>query len=362
MRIETLFLRNFRNYRDASVSDLSPRVNMLIGANAQGKTNLLEAMCYLSIGRSFRGAPDSRLIRDEEKSARLKGQFISGGFSQNVEIALFADGKKSILSNGLPLRRTGELLGLLNTVVFSPEDLKTVKEGPSLRRRLLDMEISKIRPVYYNELVSYNAVVKQRNKALRMNGGDRALIDVYNQQLAAYAEPIIKRRSGFLEALSKEAEKIHRFLSGEREELFLVYRPSAALEHVKESLLEKLSQNLEREREMGSTMYGPHHEDFSILINGRDARLYGSQGQQRTAILAIKLATVKLASSALKDRPVALLDDVFSELDRDRRERLLSLVDDYQVFITGTDEADAAQLREKKLIRISGGKIIAAED
>lgn len=328
---------------------------MVIGENAQGKTNLLEAMCYLSIGRSFRGAPDNRLIREGEQKGQIQGQFQSGGFSQKVEVGLYADGKKSLAANGMPLRKTGELMGLLNTVVFSPEDLKTVKEGPSLRRRLLDMEISKIRPVYYNELVNYNAIVKQRNKLLRMNDIDEGLLSVYNNQLAEYAELIIRRRGGFLDMLSKEAQKIHQFLSDDQEELFLIYRPSASLENIRESLLEKLSQNIERERERGSTLYGPHHEDFIMMVNGRDARMYGSQGQQRTAILSIKLATVKLASSALKDKPVALLDDVFSELDMSRRERLLYLVDDYQVFITGTEQMDAEKLKGQNVIRIHRG-------
>lgn len=357
MIIEKLVLKDFRNFSSLVFDDLSPAVNLLVGENAQGKTNLIEAVNYLSCLKSFRGAGEAQLIREGCKSAYLAVSYRMASHGGKVEAALFSGEKRSVKVGGIPIRRVGELMGVINTVVFAPEDLKTVKESPSLRRRLLDMEISKIRPLYYADLQRYAICIKQKNRLLKEQRVDDALLDTFNETAAEAGAKIIRRRAKFVEMLAKEAAAIHAQLTDGGEKLEISYKGCVEGENLQEALIHKLAENREREKELRVSLIGPHREDLSIQVNGRDSKLYSSQGQQRTAMLSIKLACAQIAWHSTGERPVILLDDVFSELDISRRERLLSIIKKNQVFITSTDISGIKDVRGAKIFKVSGGQI-----
>ena len=229
------------------------------------------------------------------------------------------------------------MIGRINTVIFSPEDLKTVKESPTLRRRLIDIEIAKLSPSYYTALQGYQAALKEKNLLLKADKPDFTLVDVYNGQLISYAKVIIKKRAQFFETLCKYSSHYHKLLTDNAEELNLRYRPCAELEDIEGSLNEKLVAGFQRECEQRMALIGPHREDFDIIIDEKEAKLMASQGQQRTAMISIKLACAAAADDYAGELPVLILDDVFSELDKKRRERLLGLAENFQVFISTTE-------------------------
>jgi len=357
MFIKKLILKNYRNYEQLTLEELHPHINVFAGENAQGKTNLIEAVNYLSCGKSFRNVSDSHLVREGQERGYIAIQYGLASYAGRVEAALFHDGRRSILLNGLPVRKISEMIGVVNSVVFAPEDLKTIKESPALRRHLMDMEISKIRPIYYLDLQRYHIILKNKNKLLKQRTPDQALLATYNDSLLEYAEKLILRRKKFLELLQERAASLHYQLTGERESLALHYRAAADLSEVKNSLQKKLESAAGRERELGVSLVGPHREDIQILIDGKDSRYFSSQGQQRTAMLSIKLACAEIAYETTGERPVILLDDVFSELDIGRRKRLLSLMKNNQVFITATDATGVERFKEAKYYRVSAGAI-----
>lgn len=338
MRIRKIALKDFRGFSRLELDGFSKKVNVLIGKNAQGKTNFIESINYLSCGKSFRGASGAQMVREGCEICGIRAEYSKKSHNGKVEVVLQKDGRRSIKVNGLPARRMAELMGVANSIVFAPEDLQTVKGSPQLRRRLMDIEISKMRTAYYLELQKYYTILKNKNKILKAQKIDDALLSVYNEALCQSAEYIMKKREAFLAKLEQAAGEIFSFLAG-GEELAIRYRACAELGHLPDSIAFKLQSAERREKELHTAMVGPHREDLEILINGRDARLYASQGQQRTAMLAIKLGCAKIAQEATGEAPILLLDDVFSELDIGRRERLLSLTGENQVFITATDAA-----------------------
>ena len=318
MRIRKIALKDFRGFSRLELLGFSEKLNVLIGKNAQGKTNFIESINYLSCGKSFRGASGAQMVREGCEICGIRAEYSKKSHNGKVEGVLQKDGRRSI--------------------VFAPEDLQTVKGSPQLRRRLMDIEISKMRTAYYLELQKYYTILKSKNKILKEQKIDDALLGVYNEALCQSAEYIMKKREAFLAKLEQAAGEIFSFLAG-GEQLTIRYRACAELSHLPDSIFFKLQSAERREKELHTAMVGPHREDLEILINGRDARLFASQGQQRTAMLAIKLGCAKIAQEATGEAPILLLDDVFSELDIGRRERLLSLTGENQVFITATDAA-----------------------
>lgn len=337
MHITKLALRDFRNFEALTLEDLNPGINVFAGRNAMGKTNLLEAINYLSCARSFRGAPDAKLIRDGQAFAGIFAQYAVDSHRGKIEIGILGEGKRSVRLNGLPVRKISELMGALNSIVFAPEDLRIIKEAPSLRRRMMDMELCKISPGYYRSLQSYSLALKSKNKLLKNPRADAGVLSAYSEQMAAYGEQMIEERAAFVEQLNACTARFYHNLQGVSEGIEIRYKCSAEVENARESLLAKMQANAAREREMGVCLTGPHREDLEILINGRDSKIYASQGQQRTAMLAIRLASLEVAQAQTGEAPVLLLDDVFSELDRRRRESLMEIVSGNQVFITCTD-------------------------
>lgn len=337
MHITKLALRDFRNFEALTLEDLNPGINVFAGRNAMGKTNLLEAVNYLSCARSFRGAPDAKLIRDGQAFAGIFAQYAADSHRGKIEIGILGEGKRSVRLNGLPVRKISELMGALNSIVFAPEDLRIIKEAPSLRRRMMDMELCKISPGYYRSLQNYSLALKSKNKLLKNPRADAGVLSAYSEQMAAYGEQMIEERAAFVEQLNACTARFYHNLQGVSEGIEIRYKCSAEVENARESLLAKMQANAAREREMGVCLTGPHREDLEILINGRDSKIYASQGQQRTAMLAIRLASLEVAQAQTGEAPVLLLDDVFSELDRRRRESLMEIVSGNQVFITCTD-------------------------
>ena len=353
MFIKSLTLKNFRNYSDQSLT-FDEKTNVFIGNNAQGKTNLLEALYLFSMGKSFRTSQDSDLISFGESYTKAELRFCDRNREHILEIIILRDKKKQIKINGMTISRLSELIGHLNVVLFYPEELGLVKEGPHIRRRFMDVAISQLRPAYYHTLGKYQRVVEQRNKLikkLRIPGGESLAetLFVWNEKLVDYGMELYRYREEFMERLGALAQKAHFEASGEK--LTLVYKPRFAN---REAFLEKLSQGFERELEQGFTLYGPHREDFEILINEREAKVFGSQGQQRSAVLSLKLAQADLLFEEYEEYPVLLLDDIMSELDQTRRAYLAGKIPDKQVFITCT-ELDTL-LTQGRVFKVTSGK------
>jgi DNA replication and repair protein RecF len=335
MYLHSLTLKNYRSYAALSVR-FADGINILQGRNAAGKTNILEAIGMLSYGKAFRTQKDAECIKDGGETAYIKGGVVTRGGTLTIEALLSAAEKKSLKVNGQPVRRMGELFGNFIAVVFSPEDLKTLKESPSLRRRFVDMEISKLHPAYFYELQDYGRALAQKNALLKSRIPEaqlKKLVTIYNEQLAQHGERIIKARQEFLGRLTDVGRDIHRELSG-GEALELKYRCSASGPDIRQALFDRMDKSLTSEIEQGFCLYGPHREDFSVSLGGAEIRAYSSQGQLRTAMLSLKLATFDIARADFGESPVLLLDDVFSELDEARQAALLKRVQGAQCFIT----------------------------
>ena len=335
MHLESLVLKNFRSYESLSVS-FAEGINILQGQNAAGKTNVLEAVGFLSMGKSFRTQKDAECIRTGAEAAYIKGGLLRVQGGMSVEVQLSVLDKKSLKVGGQPVRKMGELFGNFIAVVFSPEDLKVLKESPSLRRRFIDIEISKLRPAYFYDLQDYGKALAQKNALLKSRMASAQLgklVSIYNEQLAAHGARIIGARQAFLDRLDELGRSVHAELSG-GEALSLKYKSSAAGGDVRQTLFEKLEKSLESEIEQGFCLHGPHREDIAVSLQGSEIKAYSSQGQIRTAMLSLKLATFEIARADFGESPVLLLDDVFSELDCARQEALLSRIRGAQCFIT----------------------------
>ncbi|MBQ4517259.1 MAG: DNA replication/repair protein RecF [Clostridia bacterium] len=337
MYIKSLSLKNFRNYQEQHLT-FDEGTNVFCGDNAQGKTNLLEALYLFSMGKSFRTVQDADLIRFGEEYTKLTLVFCDRNREHTLEIIILRNKRKQIKINGLTISRLSELVGHLNVVLFYPEELGLVKEGPHIRRRFMDVALSQLRPAYYHTLGRYMRVVEQRNKLIKRirssqhTAGLSETVFVWNEKLADYGLELMRYRAEFMERLDALAQKAHFEASGEK--LNVVYKPRFT---TKEEFLKKLEENFSREVEQGYTLYGPHREDFEIFINDKVAKTFGSQGQQRSAVLSLKLAQADLLFEEYGEYPVLLLDDIMSELDQTRRAYLAGKIPDKQVFITCTE-------------------------
>ena len=357
MYVKKLTMEGFRNYKTECFT-FSPETNLIYGNNAQGKTNALEAIYLFSIGKSFRTQQDRELIHFQEDQTKICVVFENHLRENEIELVLRRDKKKQIKINGVPIQKMGELIGLFTVVLFSPDELNLTKGSPYARRRFLDIAVSQMRPKYYHILRRYNKTLEQRNnliKKLRFTN-DESLKDtlcIWNEKLAEYGMTVITYRKKFVESLQAFSKKIHHEISGDMFEV----RYKTAFE-TKEQFVEKLNASLSKEIEQGFTLYGPHRDDLEIEINGKDIKVYGSQGQHRSAVLALKLAQADMMYEDTGEYPVLLLDDIMSELDKERREYLAVKIKNKQVIITCTDVDDLPENSSTQMIRIANGKIV----
>ena len=335
MFIKSLSLKNFRNYDKISLSPQNG-LNILYGKNAQGKTNLVEAVYYLSTGKSFRTNRDVQMLRFNSEMACINASFITMAGGNTIDAILKKDGSKSFNINAMPIKKLGHLFGHFSCIAFTPEDIKAVKEAPTLRRRLIDLEIAKIKPAYFFDLKAYYQVLAEKNALLKKKIGEneKRLISVYNEQLANHAKTIIRLRNSFLSEMEAAFDETYRFISGEEKKANIIYHASVEPKNIEQTFLNKVNSMMAREIEYRQSLFGPHKEDFSFMLDDKDLKLYGSQGQQRTVMLAFKLAVLNMVKEKTGESPVLILDDVFSELDFSRQNRLTEQLSSSQVFIT----------------------------
>ena len=357
MIIKSIKLENFRNYENLELS-FEKGTNILYGDNAQGKTNVLEAVYLSATTKSHKGSKDKEIIRFGQDEAHIRTNLDKEGMEYRVDMHLKKSKSKGIAVNGQHLKKAAQLLGLLNVVFFSPEDLSIIKNGPSERRSFVDMELCQIDKYYLYNLNQYNKIVNQRNKLLKdfyHNTDIYETLHVWDMQLVTYGKQIIERRKEFVDQLNEIIYGIHKNLSGGREELVIVYEPDTEAENF-EYELQKFR---EKDIKYKMTSVGPHRDDFSFVVNGVDIRKYGSQGQQRTAALSLKLSEIELVKKVTGDNPVLLLDDVLSELDSNRQNYLLNNIGNIQTIITctGLDEFINNRFSIDKIFKVTNGRI-----
>lgn len=357
MIIQSLELENFRNYGTLSVH-FDSRTNILYGDNAQGKTNILEAVYLSATTKSHKGSKDKDLINFASEEAHIRTYVMKDGLENRVDMHLRKNKSKGIAINGQKIKKAADLLGLLNVVFFSPEDLSIIKNGPSERRRFVDMELCQLDSVYLHNLNHYNKIVNQRNRLLKdlyANPGLKDTLFLWDSQLVAFGQKIIERRNAFISQLNEIIYGLHLKLTGGKEELQIVYEPDVlALDFE-----EKLQKCQERDIRLKQTSIGPHRDDFSFAVGTVDIRKFGSQGQQRTAALSLKLAEIELVKKMTKDVPLLLLDDVLSELDSNRQNYLLNSIGELQTIITctGLEEFVNNRFEINKVFKVSDGVI-----
>lgn len=359
MIIKSLEIADYRNY-DSLHIDFSSGTNILYGDNAQGKTNILEAIYMSATTKSHKGTKDKDVVNFGKEEAHIRTYLEKEGIETRVDMHLRKSKSKGIAIDGLKIKKAAQLLGLLNVVFFSPEDLSIIKNGPAERRRFVDMELCQLDQFYLYNLNNYNKIVNQRNKLLKdmyFNPSLRDTLNIWDSQLISFGSKIIERRQLFVEQLNEIIVEIHKKLSGGRENLTIQYEPDVIISDYES----KLSVNQEKDVKLKQTTTGPHRDDFSFLIGDIDIRKFGSQGQQRTAALSLKLSEIELVKKMTKDNPVLLLDDVLSELDSNRQNYLLSTIGDIQTIITctGLDEFVNNRFEIDKVFHIENGKIIS---
>lgn len=341
MEVKSLTLNNFRNYKSQTIK-FNSGLNVLVGNNAQGKTNCLESIFMCAIGKSVRVKKDKDLIMWGEEFAKISINTTKSNLNKNINIYLFQNQNKAIKINSIPIKRMGQLMGEFNAIYFCPDDLKLVKESPDERRRFMDMDLSQLNKIYFYALIKYNKILAQRNKLLKTSHNLEVLqdtISIWNEELATSGATIIKYRLDFVNLLKKFAYDAQMYLTNNKEGLELDYSGivGETEQEIKEKLLTSLNNSVTKDFELGYTTVGPHRDDIKIVVNNIDIRHFGSQGQQRTCALSLKLAELEIFNSILGEYPVLLLDDVLSELDKNRQLRLLKKLENVQTIITCTD-------------------------
>ena len=359
MIIKSLELSDFRNYDFLNI-EFDKGTNILFGDNAQGKTNILEAIYLCATTKSHKGSKDRDIVNFGAEEAHIRTYLEKQEDEIRIDMHLRKSKSKGIAIDGTRIKKAAELLGLMNVVFFSPEDLSIIKNGPAERRRFVDMELCQLDSFYLYNLNHYNKIVNQRNKLLKdlfMNPSLRGTLEVWDMQLAAFGEKIIERRILFVEQLNEIISGIHSKLSGGREQLRIVYEPDTQLGTLEEVLL----RNQDRDIRMKMTGSGPHRDDFSFVVGEVDIRKFGSQGQQRTAALSLKLSEIELVKKMTKDTPILLLDDVLSELDSNRQNYLLDSIGEIQTIITctGLDEFVNDRFEINKVFKVVNGSVCA---
>ena len=367
MIIKSLELADFRNYENLKI-DFSSGTNILYGDNAQGKTNILEAIFVSATTKSHKGSKDKEIIRFGMDEGHVRTILERDGAEYRVDMHLRKNKSKGIAIDGQKIKKASDLIGKLNVVFFSPEDLSIIKNGPSERRRFMDMELCQLDQIYLNSLSKYNKLVTERNKVLKdlyEHPENSVLLDVQDKQLCEYGSVIIKTREKFIGELNEIIQPIHEKLTGQKESLSVYYEPyvsAADFEH-------KLRASRQKDVILKQTTVGPHKDDFSFIVrkrisedslsDGIDIRKFGSQGQQRTASLSLKLSEIEIVKKAKKENPVLLLDDVLSELDSNRQNYLLNSIKGIQTIVTctGLDEFINSRIEINKIFKITEGTV-----
>ena len=357
MIIESIELKNYRNY-DKLHMDFSHGTNILYGDNAQGKTNILEAIYVCATTKSHRGSKDKEIIQFDRDESHIKLNVRKRDVPYRIDMHLKKNRAKGVAVNGVPIKKASELFGIVNVVFFSPEDLNLIKNGPAERRRFIDLELCQLNKLYVHSLVQYNKIVTQRNKLLKdimFRPDYEETLDIWDMQLVQYGREVIRCRDAFVSQLNDLVGPIHRQLSGEKESLHISYEPNVTVDMFEDTLRNSRPSDLKQR----TTLTGPHRDDLSFIINDIDIRRYGSQGQQRTAALSLKLAEIELVKKTVNDYPILLLDDVLSELDGSRQNHLLSGINHIQTMITCTGLEDFVnnRFRIDKIFKVVSGEV-----
>ena len=355
MIIKTLELAEFRNYETLNIS-FDKGTNILFGDNAQGKTNILEAIYISATTKSHKGSKDKEIIHFDKEEAHIRTYLEKEDVEYRVDMHLRKNKSKGIAIDGQKIKKAADLLGLLNVVFFSPEDLSIIKNGPAERRRFADIELCQLDSFYLYNLNNYNKIINQRNKLLKdmyFNQNLKETLNIWDSQLVSYGSKIIERREAFADQLCEIIGDIHKKLSGGKEDLIVKYEPDVRIDDFES----RMKENQEKDIRFKLTSTGPHRDDFSFIVNGIDIRKYGSQGQQRTAALSLKLSEIELVKKMTKDTPLLLLDDVLSELDSNRQNYLLNSIGDIQTIITctGLDEFINNRFKINRVYNITNG-------
>lgn len=358
MIIKKLELADFRNYETLEIS-FDKGTNILYGDNAQGKTNIMEAIYVSATTKSHKGSKDKEIINFNKEEAHIRTYLEKEDSEIRVDMHLRKNKSKGIAIDGQKIKKASELLGLLNVVFFSPEDLSIIKNGPAERRRFADMELCQLDSFYLYNLNHYNKIINQRNKLLKdmyFHSELKETLNIWDSQLVSFGSKIIERRQQFALQICEIIKDIHNRLSGGKEELIVKYEPDVSIENFERTM----QMNQEKDMKSKMTSTGPHRDDFSFIVNGIDIRKYGSQGQQRTAALSLKLSEIELVKKMSKDVPVLLLDDVLSELDSNRQNYLLNSIGNIQTIITctGLDDFINNRFEINKIFKVTDGKVV----
>ena len=357
MVVKSLDLKNFRNYHELHI-DFDPFTNIFYGNNAQGKTNILEAVYLGGTTKSHKGSKDRDMITFAEEESHIRMLVQKKNLTRRIDMHLKKNKTKGIAVDGIPIKKASELFGIVNLVFFSPEDLNIIKNGPSERRRFIDLELCQLDKIYFHNLSNYNKILIQRNKLLKDIAFQPEWMDtleIWDMQLAGYGAKIIKRRHSFVEQLGEIAGEIHENLTGGKEHLSLLYEPDCPAD----ALYEQLKKNRDKDIRYKMTSQGPHRDDLCMQVKDVDIRKFGSQGQQRTSALTLKLSEIELVKRVIHDTPVLLLDDVLSELDSSRQNYLLNSIHDIQTLITctGLDEFISNRFTINRIFRVEEGTV-----
>ena len=356
MIIKRIELENYRNYESLEL-DLSDSVNIFFGDNAQGKTNILESVFIACTTKSHKRSKDNEIIRFGCDDSHIRILISKKEIDYKIDMHLRRQGRKFVAINSSPIKKASDLLGIANIIFFSPEDLNIIKNGPAERRRFIDMELCQLNKLYLDNIAKYNKCLNQRNKLLKNIEfeSSKDVLEAWDEQLVFYGKKVIEERKKFIEAIDEIIRKIHYSLTGDKEKLEIIYENNVDEEYYKINLRKSLNKDIR----FGSTSVGPHRDDISFILNGTDIRKYGSQGQQRTAALSLKLSEIELIKLKIKDSPILLLDDVLSELDEKRQNYLLNSIGNIQTLITctGIEEFVKSRLNIDKAYSVKEGKV-----
>ncbi len=345
MRIQSLELDNFRNYETLKM-EFDEGTTILYGDNAQGKTNILEAIYLSATTKSHRSSKDKELIRFDSDACHIRVITTKNDISHKIDMHLKPNKSKGVAIDGIPTRRSSDLLGICNIVFFSPEDMTIIKNSPSERRKFMDMELCQLDRIYCDNFMKYNKILNQRNSLLKQIYFNPSLIDtldVWDEQLVYYGKKVIKAREQFIVQMNDIIKSIHSKLTGGKEHIDICYEKNTEAEYMLDELKEKRDKDLKYQ----TTQIGPHRDDLTFIINDIDVKRYGSQGQQRTTALSLKLSEIALVKKIVGENPILLLDDVMSELDSKRRDYLLESIKDIQTIVTCTGYDDFIKRRMK---------------
>ena len=358
MLITNLKIENFRNYNKLNLN-LNNKINIFYGNNAQGKTNIIESIFLCSIGKSFRTSKDKELVKFDKDFFRIEVQYKKSDRDGKIKIE-YSD-KKHIFINGIKVKKFSELLGKINIVIFTPDDINILKNGPKMRRRFLDIMISQLRPNYIYCLNMYTKTLEQRNaylKQIKLEHKSEDLLELCNQKLYEYGEKIYKYRLEFIEKIKEKINDIHKKITNGNEEIKIEYISDFSSE---ENFCMQLKQNQKIDIIRGATSKGIHKDDFIVYLNGKNVNTYGSQGQNRTVVLSLKMSELQVIKDEIGENPILLLDDFMSELDKERRKNFLENIGDTQVFVTCTDKIDIENLNSN-IYNVIDGEVFLRKD